>query len=170
MSQLQIITANFPKDENGRPMRPFAVIPVGPDGSLATGSGGGGGSTGGTASLADPVYADGATSQALSLTTKGRLRVDTVDQGTSNIPAANTITTGGTAQLLFAANPLRRGIVLQNQSAGDLYIGNPATLTQGSLKIPSGYYYETPGNFSGTADIQIIGATTGQAFYAREHV
>lgn len=170
MTQLQIITANFPRDESGRPIRPIPVIPVGPDGNLATGTGGGGGSSGGTATAADPVYTEGTTAQPLSLTLKGRLRVDTVDQGSSNTPAANTITTGGTAQLLFAANPARRGIVLQNQSSGDLYVGNPATQNQSSLKIPAGYYYETPGNFSGTADIQIIGATTGQAFYAREHV
>lgn len=131
--------------------------------------GGGGGSSGGTANASDPTYLDGATNQPLSLTTKGRLRVEVVDQGTSAAAAVTTITTGGTAQTLFAANTARRGVVVQNQSAGDLYIGNPAAQNQSSLKIPSGGYYETPPNFSGTALIQIIGATAGQAFYAREH-
>lgn len=132
---------------------------------------GGGGSTalGGTATAADPTYIEGSTSQPLSLTLKGRQRVEIVDQGTSTATAVNTITTGGTAQTLFAANTARRGIVVQNQSTGDLYIGNPAALNQTSLKIPAGGYYETPITFSGTALIQIIGATTGQAFYAREH-
>lgn len=134
-----------------------------------TSGGSGGGTTGGTASATDPTYTEGATSQPLSLTLKGRQRVEIVDQGTSTAPAANTITTGGTAQTLFAANTARRGIVVQNQSTGDLYIGNPAALNQTSLKIPAGGYYETPITFSGTALIQIIGATTGQAFYAREH-
>ena len=35
MPQQQIVTANFPKDEMGRPVRPTPVIPVNPDGSAA---------------------------------------------------------------------------------------------------------------------------------------
>jgi len=167
MAQQQMVTANFPLDEMGRPVRPMPVLPVNADGTAA--GGGGAGSSGGTATAADPTYTEGATSQPLSLTLKGRLRVETVDQGTSTAAAVTTITTGGAAQTLFAANPARRGITIQNQSAGDLYIGGAAALNQTSLKIPPNGYYETPGNFSGTALIQIIGATTGQAFYAREH-
>lgn len=144
------------------------VFLVDGSGTLYTAGGGGGGGSGATASAADPTYTEGQ-SAALSQTLKGRLRVEVVDQGTSTAAAVTTITTGGAAQTLFAANTARRGIVFQNQSAGDLYIGNPATQNQGSLKIPSGGYYETPPNFSGTALIQVIGATTGQAFYAREH-
>lgn len=35
MPQQQFVTANFPKDEMGRPVRPTPVMPVNPDGSTA---------------------------------------------------------------------------------------------------------------------------------------
>jgi hypothetical protein len=35
MAQQQLSTANFPKDELGRPVRPMPVLPINPDGSPA---------------------------------------------------------------------------------------------------------------------------------------
>jgi len=35
MAQQQFVTANFPKDEIGRPVRPMPVIPINADGSAA---------------------------------------------------------------------------------------------------------------------------------------
>jgi hypothetical protein len=40
MAQQQIITANFPLDEYGRPVRPMPVMPINPDGSPASGASG----------------------------------------------------------------------------------------------------------------------------------
>jgi len=81
-----------------------------------------------------------------------------------------TITAGGTAQQLMAANAARRGYSVQNQSTGDIYINamTTATIDYHSLKIPAGSLYETTSTHVGPGAVSIIGATTGQAYYARE--
>jgi hypothetical protein len=84
---------------------------------------------------------------------------------------SGTITTGGTAQTLMAANASRKGWAIQNVSSGDLWVnelGSTALLSQPSIKIASGNLYESPLGGSSTAAISIIGATTAQAFTARE--
>lgn len=83
---------------------------------------------------------------------------------------SGTIAAGGAQQQLMAANPNRRGYWIQNQSTGDLWInglGN-ASAGQPSLRISAGALYESPVHGVGTAGISIFGATTGQAFAARE--
>jgi hypothetical protein len=84
---------------------------------------------------------------------------------------SGTITTGGTSQLLMAANPTRRGYSIQNLSTGDLGfngLGVQATLNQPSIRLAPGALYETPAGGGGTDAVSIIGATAGQAFSARE--
>lgn len=83
---------------------------------------------------------------------------------------SGTITTGGTAQAAIALNANRRAFYIQNLSAGDLWFSDTTTAVAASpsIKIPAGGLYESmPGNCP-TAAISIIGATTGQAFAARE--
>lgn len=86
---------------------------------------------------------------------------------------SGTITAGGTAQQLMAANASRKGWLVQNQSTGDLYVrsrGNggttDATADQNSLKIPAGAMYVA--DYITANALSIIGATTTQAFFARE--
>lgn len=83
---------------------------------------------------------------------------------------SGTITTGGTAQSLMPANTGRKGFYIQNQSTGDLYVNSPTTavIGQPSLKIPAGAYYEAPLGGVMPGAISIVGATTGQAFTAKE--
>lgn len=98
----------------------------------------------------------------------GVLKVDTVIAAAST-DVGGTITTGGQAQQFAVANSSRRGLVVQNQSTGDLWVngtGN-ATIDYHSLRVRAGDYYETPAHHVGTGALSIIGATTGQAFYAR---
>lgn len=94
---------------------------------------------------------------------------DTVVRSTST-DRGGTVTAGGTAQQFMAANTARRGFVVQNQSTGDLYVNclTAAAANQTSLKIPAGALYDTPPHHAGTGACSIFGATTGQAFYARE--
>jgi len=84
---------------------------------------------------------------------------------------SGTITLGGTAQALAAANPTRRGCMIQNLSSGDLWIndmGGTAAATQPSIWLPAGSLWTCgPGVAPGSA-MAIFGATTGQAFSARE--
>lgn len=83
-----------------------------------------------------------------------------------------TITTGGTAQAALAALSQRKGWCIQNQSAGDLYVrddGTAATVADVCLKVPPGAYYETPPGYPHSdAAVSVIGATTGQAFFAKQ--
>lgn len=84
---------------------------------------------------------------------------------------SGTIAVGGTQQTLAAANSSRRGLWVQNNSNGDLRINSTgnASATVG-LVLPGGQnaLYEYPTNGVPVTAISIWGATTGQAFEARE--
>lgn len=84
---------------------------------------------------------------------------------------SGTITAGGTAQSLMAANSQRRGWWLQNVSSGDLWVSavGTAAASQPSIRIPPNALYESPALSSATGALSIFGATTGQAFSAREY-
>jgi hypothetical protein len=91
-----------------------------------------------------------------------------LDSRKSSTNRSGSITLGGTAQVLAAANDFRRALTGQNISSGDLWIneigGTAAADTAGSYKIPSGATFEV----STRRAISIIGATTGQKFTATE--
>ncbi len=99
----------------------------------------------------------------------GTLKVDTVIAASATDRGAS-ITTAGTAQQLMASNSARRGLAVQNQSAGACYINGTGTATQDyhSLKIDAGSYYETPPGHTGTGAVSIICAVSSAAVYARE--
>ena len=86
------------------------------------------------------------------------------------VSRSGTITLGATAQTLMAANTSRRGCEVQNISSGDLWIYElgTATATQPSKWLPAGAYYLCPPTGIPTTAWSIFGATTGQAFTARE--
>lgn len=83
---------------------------------------------------------------------------------------SGTVTLGGTAQNAIASNAARKGFEIQNQSTGNLYFSTLAAAVQSqpSILLPPGAFYETPLGGAGTGAVSIIGATTGQAFAARE--
>lgn len=83
---------------------------------------------------------------------------------------SGTIGTGGTAQSLAAENKKRMGLWVQNQSAGSLWINDlgAATQAQPSLEIKTGETLIIDNGNAPSAAISIVGATTGQAFSARE--
>lgn len=88
----------------------------------------------------------------------------------SPVSRSGTITTGGTAQTLMSANAARRGWTLQNLSTGDIWVSDvgAAAASQPSLKVPAGALYETPAGYGSVGAVSVFGATTGQAFSARE--
>lgn len=102
----------------------------------------------------------------------------TVNFPVQNNPASITptdrsgsITTGGTAQVLMAANASRRAWSIQNTSTVDLWvneIGATAVLAPPSIWLQPGAYYESQASYCSPSAISIIGATTGQTFTARE--
>ena len=82
---------------------------------------------------------------------------------------SGTITTGGTAQVVLPAWTGRHGCVVQHQSAGSLWVSETATAIAGppSILIPAGQQFLCMSPASGQA-YSIIGATTAQAFAARQ--
>jgi hypothetical protein len=82
---------------------------------------------------------------------------------------SGTITAGGTAQVVLPAWTGRHGCVVQNQSAGSLWVSETATAVAGppSILIPAGQQFLCMSPASGQA-YSIIGATTAQAFAARQ--
>ena len=82
---------------------------------------------------------------------------------------SGTITAGGTAQVVLPAWTGRHGCVVQNQSAGSLWVSETATAVAGppSILIPAGQQFLCMSPASGQA-YSIIGGTTAQAFAARQ--
>lgn len=98
-------------------------------------------------------------------TTESPIVVSKLSDATSVATTGNgTITTGGTSQVLLTAKT-RRGYWVRNRSSASLYInrsGGAATTSHFEIKV--GEYFETPTWENVSTKIEIIGATTGQAF------
>ena len=90
-------------------------------------------------------------------------------QALSYADRSGTITTGGAAQVAMPAWSGRPGCLIQNQSTGSLWVSETATAIAGppSILIPAGSQFLCMVPASGGA-YSIIGATTAQAFAARE--
>jgi hypothetical protein len=110
------------------------------------------------------------------VTTETPLPVTIVSGSAAAAPVAltnrsGTIAAAGVAQVLAVANPARRGLWVQNNSAGDLRLNSTAaaSATAGIL-IPGGQnaLYEYPAAGVPLTAISIWGATLGQAFESRE--
>lgn len=92
----------------------------------------------------------------------------------SLVDRSGTITLGGQAQQLLAAvpgNANRHGCMVQNLSSGDEWIndvGGTAAASQPSIWLPPGAVYTCAADNATGAVVSIYGATTGQAFAARE--
>jgi hypothetical protein len=85
---------------------------------------------------------------------------------------SGTITAGGTAQQLMAANTSRKGWCLQNNNTtGKIWFdetGATAVASQPSIVLYPGDFYESPPGGATPTAISIIGDTTGMIFSARE--
>lgn len=96
--------------------------------------------------------------------------VPTPLRGTYADAPTASITTGGSAQTLFAAAAERLALFVENLSSGDLWVRFGATATQAapSIRLPAGAILNMDARgFIDTGLVSIIGATTGQAFTAK---
>jgi hypothetical protein len=102
--------------------------------------------------------------------TTGALLTEVSRLPVSPVNISGTITTGGSAQVLAAANADRRGWWIRNNSTGSLWVSDMTTavLSQPSLEIKAGELYEAPAGGVSLNALSIIGATTGQSFTGRE--
>jgi len=93
------------------------------------------------------------------------LPVAKISDATATATTGNgTITTGGVSQVLLT-DAKRKGYWVRNSSSDSLYInraGGEATTSH--FEIKAGDYFETPLWENVSTKIEIIGATTGQAF------
>lgn len=89
---------------------------------------------------------------------------------TAALPAgtdrSGSITTGGTAQNVAAANTARRGFTLQNTSDTEMRVSESGT----AASATTGYQIAPGGRFTASTNraISVFGATTGKTFAATE--
>jgi hypothetical protein len=85
------------------------------------------------------------------------------------VSRSNTITAGGSAQDLMVANPIRGGWSVQNLSTADLWVNDVGAAAVGvGFRVGPGVLHESQPNGAAVGALSIFGATTGQAFTARE--
>jgi hypothetical protein len=86
------------------------------------------------------------------------------------IDHSGSITTGGLAQTVMAANPVRRSLFFQNVSEQELWVnakGGTAAVGEPNIRLNPFMAYEPTGNIP-TGAVSVFGATTGQQFVAEE--
>lgn len=83
---------------------------------------------------------------------------------------SGTITTGGASQQIFAANSTRKYFIFENVSAENLWIdfGTAAVANQPSFKVVPNGQFVMEDFFVSTQTVNVIGATTGLAFTAKQ--
>lgn len=111
---------------------------------------------------------------AQELNSTNAVPVDIV-AGSSTVSGALTdrsgsITLGGTAQQLAAANATRRYFFVHNISTGDLWInfGVTAVQDQPSIKLAAGASFVMEGSFVSNQTVSVISNTTGAKFTSKE--
>lgn len=99
------------------------------------------------------------------------LTVTTTASASALTDGSGTITAGGTAQTIFALNAARKYLAIQNQSSDVLWVnfGVTAVASEPSIQLPANggsITYES--NFVPSGSVSVIGATTGDAFTAKQ--
>lgn len=85
------------------------------------------------------------------------------------VDGTGTITAGGTAQLLFAANTSRKRFLVQNPStASEILLLRFGSNTAGPIELPIGTTWDESNFTVFSGDVYIQAATTGHAFTAYE--
>ncbi len=83
---------------------------------------------------------------------------------------SGTVATGGSAQTLFGGLVPANGFLVQNNSAGALWISDVGAASAGGASIQleaDGGTFATPSGYKPAGAVSLYGATTGQAFAAR---
>lgn len=131
---------------------------------------------------ADVAFSDDGEYTPLQTDEGGRLKVSiegsTIDITTIPEPlrgtltdASGSITTGGASQQVFAVNATRTMFMIQNVSDEDLWINftSAASAGAGSYKLTPGGLITSQGvGFTSTEAINILGATAGKEFTAKQ--
>lgn len=83
---------------------------------------------------------------------------------------SGSITSGGTSQVLAPANSKRTYLLIQNISDETMWLnfGAAASADASSFKLVANGGFESPPHFIPNQSVNIIGATTGKKFVAKE--
>lgn len=115
---------------------------------------------------------DGTTVRKMIVDSSGRpLMLMVPNGGNLTDPASNAITAGGTDQTAYAANLVRKYLLIQNlDSTEPLWVnfGAPATEDAPSIRLDAGAGMVWEGSFVPTQAVHVIAATTAHAFTAKE--
>jgi NADPH-dependent curcumin reductase CurA len=109
----------------------------------------------------------------LQATTNGELKISGGSSGTAAgalTDKSGSITTANTSQVVAAAKADRKYFFIQNVSGADLWINftTAATVAQPSIKLAAGASFTMEASFISTEAINIIGATAGLQYTAKE--
>ena len=92
---------------------------------------------------------------------------------TAGAPASDgsgAVATGGSAQMLFGGAVPINGFLVQNNSAGDIWLCDVGIASPGGASIhllANGGLFATPPGYKPAGAVSLYGATTGQIFAAR---
>src|SRR5258706_10299130 len=90
--------------------------------------------------------------------------------GATAIDGSGMVATGGSAQTLFGGAIPTNGFLVQNNSAGALWISDVGAASAGGASIQiavNGGVFATSSGYKPAGAISLYGATTGQTFAAR---
>jgi hypothetical protein len=130
---------------------------------------------GATFATSDPVVVlagiEGTTVRTVLVDASGRPLVVTAPSGGNLTDCSGTITEGGTSQELVAALTTRKYLLIQNLSDEVMWInfGADAEADSGSIKLAvASDPFIMQGSFVSTQTVNIVSATTGKAYTAKE--
>jgi hypothetical protein len=90
--------------------------------------------------------------------------------GAAASDGSGTLAAGGSAQTLFGGLVPANGFLVQNNSAGVLWVSDVGTASAGGASIQlaaTGGTFATPSGYKPAGAVSLFGATTGQTFAAR---
>ena len=90
--------------------------------------------------------------------------------GAAASDGSGTLAAGGSAQTLFGGIVPANGFLVQNNSAGALWISDVGVASAGGASIQiaaDGGTFATPSGYKPAGAVSLFGVTTGQAFAAR---
>jgi hypothetical protein len=91
--------------------------------------------------------------------------------GSSAVDGSGTVATGGSAQTLFGGIVPPNGFLVQNNSSNPLWVSDVGVASAGGASIQlaaNGGTFATGSGYKPAGAVSLYGATTGQAFAARQ--
>lgn len=158
----------------GQPVETAKTVAVDSNGHLIVTSASGGSVDMNLVSVSGVAITEGQKTMAASLpvviaSDQSTLAVSNNGTDGAFTDGSTTITLGGTSQQIFAANATRKYLIIQNISDTDMNVNFGSAATTSTMLLPSmGSSFVMEANFISNQTVNIICATTGKAFVAKQ--